>query len=117
MALSKCESLSEKITKTLELYGQTVVLSREYLGDLIRGTVLRILAIKDYKQSYQHLKSDLVLLKASQLSFTTNFDETDDYGLSAISKKTVPVYTIEGNHSSILGNVELANIINSKLLN
>lgn len=110
MEFQKFKTVDEKIDRTLELYADKLPLSTSYLRKLILGTTKRILAIKNYKPSYSHLKSELVLFRPSVSTFG---DSSDDMGLTEICKKNIAIYTIEGNHLSILKNDELAKIINS----
>lgn len=110
---SKCDCLEAKIDKTVEAYGKVVPLSVDYFRRLIEGAVKRIMAIKNYKPSYEHVKSELILFKPTEQTFKTT---ADDFGLSDICNKSISVYTIEGNHSSILKNKEIVKIINSRLI-
>lgn len=112
MEFQKCKNVNEKIEKTIELYGNLVSLSTDYLKRLILGTTRRVVAMRNYKCKIDSIKSDLVLFKPSVPTFR---DPIEDFGLSEICKRAVSVYVIEGNHISILKNDELAKIINSNL--
>lgn len=106
----KCNNVDEKIDKTLA--GCVVPLSNDYVRKLIKGAVKRVFALKNYKPSYITLKSRLVLFKPTKPSFT---HRSEDFGLGEICEKTIPVHTIEGNHTSILLNNDISNHINSYL--
>lgn len=110
MEFLKLKTVEEKIDRALDLYANKVPISISYIKQLINGIGKRVLAIKNYKPSYQYIQSELVLLRPS---ISTYGDPSDDMGLSTICKKNVAIYTIEGNHLSILKNDEIAKIINS----
>lgn len=88
-------------------------MSVDYITRLIQGGVNRIMALRNYKPTYEYIKSQLVLFKPTEVTYKTDLE---DFGLSRISKKTVPVYTLEGNHSTIIGNEELTKVINAGLV-
>lgn len=112
LEFQKFKNVNEKIERTIELYGSLVSLSNDYLKRLILVTTKRVFAMKNYKCTLDGIKSTLLLFRPIVSTFR---DTTEDYGLSAICKRPIQVYTLAGNHSTILKNEELAKIINSNL--
>ncbi|KAG5878857.1 hypothetical protein JTB14_003677 [Gonioctena quinquepunctata] len=103
--------LDERIEHVLDIVKDAVPYSRDFLKKTYIGLIKRMKAIKKHNPS-NISKSEVVLLKAS--AGLMNGVELDG-GLSKICGKPVEVSTFEGNHLTVLENVDLAKKINSLL--
>ncbi|KAG5878856.1 hypothetical protein JTB14_003676 [Gonioctena quinquepunctata] len=103
--------LDERIEHVLDIVKDAVPYSRDFLKKIYIGLIKRMKAIKKHNPS-SISRSEVVLLKAS--AGLMNGVELDG-GLSKICGKPVEVTTFEGNHLTVLKNVDLAKKINSLL--
>ncbi|KAG5894596.1 hypothetical protein JTB14_038126 [Gonioctena quinquepunctata] len=103
--------LDERIEHVLDIVKDAVPYSREFLKKTYIGLIKRMKAIKKHNPS-SISGSEVVLLKAS--AGLMNGVELDGE-LSKICGKSVEVSTFEGNHLTVLKNVDLAKKINSLL--
>ncbi|XP_043502646.1 fatty acid synthase-like [Polistes fuscatus] len=75
---------------------------------------IRIKSITDYDiESVPFLKSQIILCKPLNASI---YNMSYEYGLQNMTEKKVKVYTIEGNHVTMLEDEKLAKIINGELI-
>ncbi|KAL7049985.1 hypothetical protein ACKWTF_003930 [Chironomus riparius] len=100
-----------KLKKFGELYHDFELYSKEYCFKA--ATLMKNRMIAGYNLSlddFSIIKSPIHLVKPTE---ATVINEEHDFGLKAYSDNEIHVTTLEGNHSTLLQNQELFNIINS----
>ncbi|XP_034946083.1 fatty acid synthase [Chelonus insularis] len=113
--LQKCLSWVEKLEKFLHfLPAESLQISPERQGKICTAVYHRLIALQNYDISdLPPLRSSILLLKPSMPTLKS---VTGDYGLSNITREKVEVYTIDGNHVTILDNLKIATAINGEPL-
>lgn len=99
-------------TKTLvQITAEHFKYSEEYCREIVDSIVSRIklMANAEEEPSRGKIRSDIVLVRPTDLAFNV---KQEDYGLAKYTEGKVEVKVLEGNHSSILENTGLVNIIN-----
>lgn len=92
----------------------TLAISADNQRNFCISVYNRLIALENYDISRMPpLRSPILLLKPSMPSVT---NISNDYGLSAITRGKVEVYTIEGNHVTILDNTKVVLAINNEPL-
>ncbi|KAI4485852.1 hypothetical protein M0804_006341 [Polistes exclamans] len=82
--------------------------------DALNSYYMRIKSIINYNlESSPYLKSPIILCKPLNPSM---YNMPHEYGLQNVTKNKVEVYTIEGNHITMLEDEKLAKIINDELI-
>lgn len=120
MQLMKCENRQSKIQLIIDFLSNDIKTkySQQYLENITVAILNRLKAvinlnIEGDKLGHvmdEKLKSAITLIRPTQVSFS---DIVEDYGLQTYTEQPVTVNYVEGNHFSVLENVDLANIINN----
>ncbi|KAG5883963.1 hypothetical protein JTB14_031788 [Gonioctena quinquepunctata] len=106
------ESSTEKrIEYVANILDDELPFSRELIRKFLRGLIKRLKALKTYNPP-SDIRSKILLFKSGE-EFINNV--LPDWGLSKLFGKSVEVLTFEGNHVSILENVDLVKKIESLL--
>ena len=104
-------SWAEKMKKFEELYHDFDVYSKEYCFKIT--TLIKNRVTAGYNLSLDDvavIESPIKLIKPTE---ATLLNEDNDMGLKAYSSSEIEVTTLEGNHTTVLENQEIFNIINS----
>ncbi|KAL7024413.1 hypothetical protein ACKWTF_013028 [Chironomus riparius] len=110
-AVLAAPSWAEKMKKFEELYHDFDVYSKEYLFKIT--TLIKNRVTAGYHLSLDYvsvIESPIKLIKPTE---ATIINEDNDMGLKAYSNSEIEVTTLEGNHTTVLENQEIFNIINS----
>lgn len=97
----------EILVSTSESFGYSADYRRLLATDFYR----KIQAIIAYKCSITELKTRLILVRPKQQAVA---EFKQDYGLSQYTAEPVDVVFLEGNHSTVLGNPGLVEVIHSR---
>uniref|UniRef100_A0A7G8Z9J8 oleoyl-[acyl-carrier-protein] hydrolase n=1 Tax=Meteorus pulchricornis TaxID=51522 RepID=A0A7G8Z9J8_9HYME len=113
--LQRCTSWQEKLDKFIaRIPTESLSISAEYQRDICTAVYKRLIALENYDvSSLPPLRSSIILLKPSMPSVK---NVSNDYGLSKLTREKVEVYTIEGNHVTILDDTKIATAINGEPL-
>lgn len=113
-ALETCDTFENKIDFLLNNLHLNEIYSKYYLKLL--GTVFlkRFQAIKQYRKSFDKIASQVYLFKA-KIPIVSHMEE--DFRLSELCQQEIVVNILEGDHVTILENMELSNWINKIKLN
>ncbi|KAG5886386.1 hypothetical protein JTB14_033597 [Gonioctena quinquepunctata] len=104
-------STEERIEYVSDILNDELPFSREFIKTFLRGLIKRFKALRTYKPP-SDIRSKILLLKSGEES-TKNV--VPDWGLSKLFGKHIEVFTFEGDHLSILENVDLVKKIESFL--
>lgn len=118
---------SESLTSKIEVISEFALnefkenYSQQYLHNILvaifhRLKVVMNLSVKDDEITAvmdKKLKSAITLIRPTQASFT---DIVEDYSLHKYTEHGVTIKYVDGNHLTVLENVELANILNELAL-
>ncbi|XP_063706400.1 fatty acid synthase-like [Culicoides brevitarsis] len=101
------EFTRQMILKTAEHFG----FSEEYCREIVDGMMSRIklMSKSDDEPVRGKIKSDIVLVRPTESTLNV---KTEDYGLKKYTEGKVEEKIIQGNHSSMLENPALVDIIN-----
>ncbi|KAG5860726.1 hypothetical protein JTB14_035063 [Gonioctena quinquepunctata] len=108
--LLKCESWDARANMATNLVGERSTYGPASQKLVANGIYGRIRALETYTPSYSKLKSKIKLYKPRD-SNIRGFEV--DYGLSQISEQQVDIEVFDGNHVTILDNLEVAKALNS----
>lgn len=100
--------MEERIKLGQEIVGNKTLHSPEYQRDCAISIYKRLKAVVTWTPEFK-LKSKVVLFKPKLVSIEV---PDDDYGLSRFCENPVDVRLFEGNHVSILENIEVAEAAN-----
>ncbi|XP_031331303.1 fatty acid synthase-like [Photinus pyralis] len=107
-------TLEERVEYILEMTPEIIPYSKEYQKQVAIAVCGKTKAVYNYEAKFPKLKSEVTLIKPSE-SALVNYDE--DYRLQKLCEKPVRVHTIEGTHTTIVQNPELADYINKIIIN
>uniref|UniRef100_A0A1B0FKG4 oleoyl-[acyl-carrier-protein] hydrolase n=1 Tax=Glossina morsitans morsitans TaxID=37546 RepID=A0A1B0FKG4_GLOMM len=111
LQFSQLPTIEQKMEKFDEYIAKQSVYSSDYSKAMVHALFRRISAITNYDLiNFETINSPITLIRAAEASIQ-NIDE--DYSLQKITKGTVTVEKIEGNHSTMLDNPILSNLINN----
>lgn len=82
--------------------------SADYMVNLTNGMMNRLKIAYNY-QFTEKLKSPILLIRPKDISLT---DVAEDYDLAKMTSGKVDVKFVEGNHTTILDNLELVQMVN-----
>ncbi|KAK0078011.1 hypothetical protein PV326_009658, partial [Microctonus aethiopoides] len=113
--LQQCISWQEKLDKFMAyIPTKSSMSSAEHQRNIYTSIYKRLIALGKYDISnLSPLRTPILLLKPST---ATVKNLPHDYGLNKVTREKVEVYTIEGNHSTILDNMKIAMAINGEPL-
>ncbi|CAG9770336.1 unnamed protein product [Ceutorhynchus assimilis] len=103
-SLLKLNSFEERIKLAQQIVGNSTPHSPEHQRDCAISIYKRIKAVVDWSPDFK-LKSKVILFKPVLTSIEI---PDEDYGLSKFCENPVEVRVFEGNHASVLDNVEVA---------
>lgn len=108
--LVDCKNVTEKI-KTLIDYGKTETkYSGKYLEMMIPAFYNRLQMVANIDiNNFKKIKNPITLIRPTEMSVT---DIAEDYELSKFTDANVQLKFIEGNHTTMIENLELVQIIN-----
>lgn len=117
--LAKCTDQQQKIDMTIEFLSTEIktTYSTDYLKKIISAILNRLKVVIGLNVDgdeittvmEQKLKSSITLIRPTQASFS---DIVEDYGLHKYTEQEVTIKYVDGNHLTVLENIELTNIIN-----
>lgn len=106
----KLETLNDKMIKFMEYVNKQNLYSREYSEAIVVAMFNRInMAVNYNLTEIEQIKSPITLIRPSEVSMQ---DIAEDYELSKITKGTVTLKFVEGNHTTMLDNPTLPQYIN-----
>lgn len=82
--------------------------SADYMVNLAKGMINRLKIAYNYEFS-EKLKSPILLIRPKEISLS---DVAEDYDVGKVTSGKVEVKFVEGNHTTILDNLELVQIVN-----
>lgn len=82
--------------------------SADYMVNLTKGMINRLKIAYNYEFAMK-LKSPILLIRPKEISLT---DIAEDYGLGKVTSGKVEVKFVDGNHTTILDNLELVQMVN-----
>ncbi|XP_050524285.1 fatty acid synthase [Daktulosphaira vitifoliae] len=110
--LYSLNSWEERMQFFVNLTPEDAQYSKEYQKHLLTSVYNKIQAIINYKENPTgHLKSPAVLIRPIEYSLPLS----EDYELSNYFKQKVVVHFVEGDHYSIIKNVNVAKLIEKSL--
>ncbi|XP_031346518.1 fatty acid synthase-like [Photinus pyralis] len=112
--LRQLRTLEDRVDYLLDLIPEGVSHSKKYQKQVAIAVCAKTKSVYNYEANFPKLKSEVTLIKPNEAS-VVNYDE--DYGLQKLCEKPVRVHTIEGTHTTIVQNPELADFINKIISN
>lgn len=113
--ITKCNSWEERINKLSEFTKDQNVYSEDYIRKMTTATYFRVkMAVNQDLDNIIPIKSPITLIRPTESFFT---DIVDDYDLPKYTTGAFSLKLVEGNHSTILENSKIAEIINSIVAN
>lgn len=111
MTLCELKTWPEKINRLVEFgIKANVEYSEQYLRDMLDALFHRLKMVFTYEHdSNTKLKSSITLVRPTEVAVV---DIDEDYDLSKITEASVSLKFVEGNHTTMLDNDKLADIIN-----
>lgn len=109
--LSELKSWPDQINRLVEFgINANIEYSEQYLRDMLDALFYRIKLVFNYEQSNaDKLKSSITLVRPTEVAV---IDIDEDYELSKYTEGVVNLKFVEGNHTSMLDNEKLPQIIN-----
>ncbi|KAM8707436.1 hypothetical protein ACLKA7_011511 [Drosophila subpalustris] len=106
----KLETLQEKIDLFMEYVEKQSVYSKDYSLFLVEAMFRRVKMVSSYDlDSIKDLKCPITLVRPAEVSLQ---DIEEDYCLSQLTSGKVTLKVIEGNHTTMLGNPVMPQLIN-----
>lgn len=81
----------------------------DFIVDVVSGMVNRLKIAYNYQYT-EKLRSPILLIRPKEMLLT---GLAEDYDLSKVTSGKVEVKFVDGNHSTMLGNLELVEMINN----
>nr|QNL15122.1 fatty acid synthase 2 [Meteorus pulchricornis] len=115
IGLQRCKSWKEKLDDFItHVPTESLPISVEHQKSICTAVYNRLKATENYDvSSLPPLRSSIILLKPSVPAVKNT---SDDYGLSAITREKVEVWTVTGNHVTILDDEKIVVAINGEPL-
>ncbi|KAE8740685.1 hypothetical protein FOCC_FOCC013777 [Frankliniella occidentalis] len=114
--LCKESSLERRLRQIIPKKSKTAAHSKKGMAAAFRSFVNRIVAVNNYRppSSAKKLRSTVTLIRPTSQTFK---HDQEDCGLTDLfAQDTIPVHFVEGDHNTMLDNVETAAIINAVLV-
>lgn len=109
-AFIKIRNISDKMALFMEYVDKQNVYSKEYSATMINAMFRRVKMTYSLDlDSIRNLKSPITLVRPAEVSLQ---DIDEDYCVSSITSGKVTLKVIEGNHTTMLDNPILSQIIN-----
>ncbi|XP_036342897.1 fatty acid synthase-like [Rhagoletis pomonella] len=110
LEFSKLDQLNDKMTRFMDYVNKQSLYSNEYADKMVHAMFRRISMAANYNlDTIDLLTTPIVLIRPAEVSLQ---DIEEDYCLSKITTGKVVLKVIEGNHTSMLDNPILPQIIN-----
>lgn len=111
MTLSELKTWQEKINRMVEFgIKANIEYSEQYLRDMVEALFARLKIVFDYEQVIKSkLKSSITLIRPTEVAVV---DIDEDYELSKYTDGAINLKFIEGNHTTMLDNDKLSQIVN-----
>ncbi|XP_051154827.1 fatty acid synthase [Leptopilina boulardi] len=112
--LEKCTNWAQKLEVLTNEVPADMNVTPDDQRNVCTSVYNRILALQSYNYAtLAPIRSPIILLKPAQ---PTLREIADDYGLRTITRDKVEIYTLEGNHVTLLENDKVASAINGEPL-
>ncbi|XP_016956349.1 fatty acid synthase isoform X1 [Drosophila biarmipes] len=109
-AFHKVENLSEKMSLFMEYVQKQSIYSKEYAATMVEAMFRRVKMAASFDlNGLKKIKSPITLVRPAEVSLQ---DIDEDYCISLLTSGTVTLKVIEGNHTTMLDNPSLSQIIN-----
>ncbi|CAH1176264.1 unnamed protein product [Phaedon cochleariae] len=108
--LGKCDNIDEKVQKAIDIFSTKSDISNDILKNLCVGIANRAKAMREYTPTMSGIRSKVIVCKPTVETVKC----PDDLGLTDLCGP-VEILTFEGNHVSLLENLQLAEKVNSLL--
>jgi len=106
----KVESLSEKMSLFMDYVKKQNIYSKEYSATMVEAMFKRVKMAASFDlNGLKKIKSPITLVRPAEVSLQ---DIDEDYCISQLTSGTVTLKVIEGNHTTMLDNPSLSQIIN-----
>lgn len=111
LTLSELKTWPEKINRLVEFgIKANIEYSEQYLRDMVEALFARLKIVFNYEQDTRDkLKSSMTLVRPTEVAVV---DIDEDYELSKYTDGVINLKFIEGNHTTMLDNEKLSQIIN-----
>lgn len=110
LVFHKLDTLKEKMDLFMEYVDKQNVYSKEYSRAMVEAMFRRVKSAAQFdSNSVKDLKSPITLVRPAEVSLQ---DIEEDYGVSKLTSGKVTLKVIEGNHTTMLDNPVLPQIIN-----
>lgn len=111
LTLSELKTWPEKINRLVEFgIKANIEYSEQYLRDMVEALFARLKIVFNYEQDARDkLKSSMTLVRPTEVAVV---DIDEDYELSKYTDGVINLKFIEGNHTTMLDNEKLSQIIN-----
>ncbi|EDW67835.2 fatty acid synthase [Drosophila virilis] len=110
LVFHKLDTLKEKMDLFMEYVDKQNVYSKDYSRAMVEAMFRRVKSAANFDlNSVKDLKSPITLVRPAEVSLQ---DIEEDYGVSKLTSGKVTLKVIEGNHTTMLDNPVLPQIIN-----
>ncbi|XP_034230761.1 fatty acid synthase-like [Thrips palmi] len=109
--LMKMPTWDARLEHFLAITPNTPGYSKEHKKNACVSFLHRSVAVNNYQAAPEKIQTTVTLVRPNVITFK---HDADDYGLSAMfQQEKIAVHFVDGDHNSMLDNVETANIINN----
>lgn len=110
-SLAECQTWSDKIDRLVKCgIRSNIKYSEQYLRQMVQSFYNRLKIVFDFNtENVTKIQSSITLVRPTEVAVV---DIDDDYELSKYTEGTINLKFIEGNHATMLDNVQLPEIIN-----
>ncbi len=111
LKLKECPTWATKVDKLIQFGKSQTEYSEDYMRSVAQAMYnrLKILFAYDTNANVDKIKSPITLIRPTEVAVV---EIEEDYELSRYTEGPVTLKFIEGNHSTMLDNIKLADIIN-----
>lgn len=110
LKLAECPTWDQKIDKLIEFGRSQTEYSEQYMRSMAHALFNRLKIVFNYDtKNVKKIKSAITLVRPTEVAVV---DIDEDYELSRFTEGPVNLKFIDGNHTSVLDNMSLADVIN-----
>lgn len=110
LKLKECPTWESKVDKLIQFGKSQTEYSEEYMRSITQAMYNRLKIVFEFDTvNVEKIKSPITLIRPTEVAFV---EIEEDYELSRYTEGPVTLKFIEGNHTSMLENIKLADIIN-----
>lgn len=110
LKLTECPTWEQKIDKLIEFGRSQTEYSEHYMRSMAQALFNRLKIVFNYDtKNVKKIKSAITLVRPTEVAVV---DIDEDYELSRFTEGPVHLKFIDGNHTSVLDNMSLADVIN-----